>query len=98
MTRAPAASASACDPSVDPLSETTISPRTPSRSRHSAAFCTHTATVSASLRQGMRTVTSTGVMSFIDWDLSDGINLAAQCQQLVQYAEMHATPILSNRA
>src|SRR5258705_5156169 len=46
------------DPSVEPLSATRISAASPSRSMHARAFRMQVCSVSASLRQGMRTVTS----------------------------------------
>ncbi len=58
-TRAPASSASCWLPSVLPLSATRTSPSIPLSARNPIALRTHVATVSASLRQGMTTVSST---------------------------------------
>src|SRR5690348_13151359 len=58
-TRAPASSASCWLPSVLPLSATRTSPLIPLSARNPIALRTHVATVSASLRQGMTTVSST---------------------------------------
>src|ERR1700734_2579224 len=58
-TRAPAASASCWLPSVLPLSAIRTSPSIPLSARNPIALRTHVATVSASLRQGMTTVSST---------------------------------------
>src|SRR5687768_14527900 len=58
MTRAPAARASPGDWSVEPLSATRTSPSMPARCRNPRAFFTHRATVAASLRHGMRMVSS----------------------------------------
>ena len=57
-TRAPAASASSGEPSVEPLSATTTSPSMPSRSIVRSAFPTTIAIDSASFRQGMTTESS----------------------------------------
>src|SRR5215831_994789 len=57
-TRAPSAAASACDPSLDPLSATSTSPTIPALSRNPRAFATHARTVAASLRQGIKIVSS----------------------------------------
>src|SRR6266699_3825580 len=59
-TRAPAARASSCDPSVEPLSATNTSPWIPVRSRKLRPLRTQVATVSASLRHGIRMVSSSG--------------------------------------
>src|SRR5687767_3058924 len=48
----------ACDPSVDPLSAISTSPAIPASFKALSAFSTHTATVSASLRQGITTDSS----------------------------------------
>src|ERR1043166_5363888 len=58
MTRAPAAAASACDPSEEPLSATSTSPPIAARSRNSRALRTHLATVAASFRHGIKIVNS----------------------------------------
>src|SRR6516162_8801194 len=58
-TRAPASSASRWLPSVLPLSATTTSPFIPLSAMNFTALWTQTATVSASLRHGMTTVSST---------------------------------------
>src|SRR5579859_6879100 len=58
-TRAPASVASCWLPSVLPLSATRTSPLMPLSARKPIALRTHVATVSASLRQGMTTVSST---------------------------------------
>src|SRR5271170_1854147 len=58
-TRAPSASASCWLPSVLPLSAIRTSPLIPLSVRNPIALRTHVATVSASLRQGMTTVSST---------------------------------------
>ena len=50
----------ACEPSVLPLSAMMISPRTPARWRPSRAFSMQRASVSASFRQGMTMLSSTG--------------------------------------
>src|SRR6266404_2612305 len=57
-TRAPASRANSDDPSADPLSATSTSPSMPVRSRKRRALLTQTATVSASLRHGIRMVSS----------------------------------------
>src|ERR1700752_2854669 len=57
--RAPASVASRWLPSVLPLSATSTSPLIPLSSRNPIALRTHVATVSASLRQGRITVSST---------------------------------------
>src|SRR5207253_803912 len=58
MTRAPASSAMRCEPSVDPLSAIRISAINPRRSMQARAFRMQVSSVSASFKQGMRTVTS----------------------------------------
>src|SRR3981189_605880 len=57
-TRAPAASATAREPSSEPLSATSTSPAIPARSRKPRALAIQLPTVAASLRQGMRIVSS----------------------------------------
>src|SRR5262245_42995021 len=57
-TRAPPASASACDPSLEPLSATSTSPAMPALRRNPRAFAMQAPTVAASLRQGIRIVSS----------------------------------------
>src|SRR6266851_4290048 len=59
--RAPSALAIAGEPSVLPLSATTTSPAIPACLIAARAFRMHVASVSASLRQGITTVTSSGV-------------------------------------
>src|SRR5437763_4857420 len=61
MTRAPSRSAMAREPSVLPLSATTISPSTPLASRKRRALAMHAPIVSASSRHGM-TMESSGVI------------------------------------
>ena len=61
-TRAPACVASCCEPSVLPLSATTTSPLTPSRSMLPSALRTQVATVSASSRHGRTTESSHGLL------------------------------------
>ena len=63
--RAPAASAIACEPSVLPLSAIRISPSTPLRSRYARAFRMQDARVSASLRQGIRMLSSHSAASTV---------------------------------
>ena len=58
-TRAPAAWASDCEPSVDPLSATTTSPEMPRLSRKACAFSTHVLPYGPHSRQGIRMVSST---------------------------------------
>src|SRR5439155_26072346 len=58
MTRAPARSASIREPSSEPLSATSTSPSIPAPSRKPRALATQPPTVAASLRQGMRMVSS----------------------------------------
>src|SRR5215469_4791523 len=58
-TRAPASSASCWLPSVLPLSATTTSPLIPLSAMNFTALRTQVATVSASLRHGITTVSST---------------------------------------
>src|SRR6185295_2375271 len=53
MTWAPAWLASSAERSVEPLSTTRTSPELPELDNQASALATHTATVSASLRQGM---------------------------------------------
>src|SRR6188508_494321 len=53
ITWAPASVASSADRSVDPLSTTRTSPELPEADNQARALATQTATVSASLRQGM---------------------------------------------
>jgi len=60
MRRMPAFPAMACEPSVLPLSAMTIWPRRPERWSPSFAFSMQRARVSASFRQGIRMVSSTG--------------------------------------
>src|ERR1700756_1906171 len=60
MTRAPSRSASAADPSDEPLSAISTSPAIPARSRNDFAFATQMEIVSASLRHGIRMVSSSG--------------------------------------
>src|SRR5256885_14510229 len=55
-----------CEPSVLPLSAISTSPAISLRRRKSLAFATHRATVSASLRHGMRIVSSQD-SSMIAW-------------------------------
>src|SRR3954447_387547 len=57
-TRAPAALAIVCEPSVLPLSATSTSPWMPLRARKPHALAIQDASVSASLRQGIRMVSS----------------------------------------
>jgi len=57
-TRAPCAAASSREPSLDPLSATRTSPATPRSRRAAWAASTHAAMVAASLRLGMRIVSS----------------------------------------
>src|SRR6478736_2071493 len=57
-TRAPAAAAMACDPSVEPLSATTTSPWMLADWNAPRAFLMQVSRVSASFRQGMTTDTS----------------------------------------
>src|SRR5271168_3922942 len=59
MTRAPQASAYSTEPSLEPLSAIRISPATPERARNSLALPMQVAMVSASLRHGIRMVSST---------------------------------------
>src|SRR2546425_4718830 len=61
--RAPSALAIAGESSVLPLSATTTSPAIPAFLIAASAFRMHVASVSASLRQGITTVTSSGVTS-----------------------------------
>src|SRR2546421_10633391 len=58
MTRAPARGASIREPSSEPLSAISTSPSIPERSRKLRALATQLPTVAASLRQGMRMVSS----------------------------------------
>src|SRR3989454_2619281 len=58
MTRAPARSASIREPSSEPLSAISTSPSIPARWRKPRALATQLPTVAASLRQGMRMVSS----------------------------------------
>src|SRR5205814_3860191 len=58
MTRAPARCASIREPSSEPLSAISTSPSIPERSRKLRALATQLPTVAASLRQGMRMVSS----------------------------------------
>ena len=58
-TTAPSSRAMSCDPSVDPLSATTTSPTTPSVAKERVALRMQVARVSASLRQGRTTDSST---------------------------------------
>ena len=58
-TTAPSSRAMSWDPSVDPLSATTTSPTTPSVAKERVAFRMQIARVSASLRQGRTTDSST---------------------------------------
>src|SRR5438445_7273446 len=57
-TRAPAAAATAREPSSEPLSATSTSPAIPARSRKPRALAMQLPTVGASLRQGMSIVNS----------------------------------------
>src|SRR4051812_42639104 len=61
--RAPSAVAIAAESSVLPLSATTTSPAISARLIAASAFRMHVASVSASLRQGITTVTSSGIDS-----------------------------------
>src|SRR5437764_483059 len=63
-TRAPCARAIACEPSVLPLSATTTSPTTLLRDRKLRALAMQRASVSASLRQGIRTVSSIAALIY----------------------------------
>src|SRR5690349_1007600 len=58
-TTAPSSRAMSWDPSIDPLSATTTSPTTPSVAKERVALRMHAARVSASLRQGRTTDSST---------------------------------------
>src|ERR1700727_2711839 len=60
-TRAPSFSAMSVDPSVEPLSATTTSPRSPADLNASSAFPTQIPIELASLRHGITTDTSTGL-------------------------------------
>src|SRR5262250_321450 len=60
MTRAPSRCASATEPSDEPLSAIKTSPAMPARARNDLAFATQVEIVSASLRQGIRMVSSRG--------------------------------------
>ena len=63
MTRAPRAMAYSTEPSLEPLSAIKTSPATPERARNPWALSMQVAMVSASLRQGMRIVSSTSRLS-----------------------------------
>src|SRR5689334_22779829 len=97
MTRAPRFAAIAWDPSVLPLSATTISPSIPASSSARRAFRMQVASVSDSLRHGMTTDTS-GIMVSAD-------SVAASCGAALidisyqtSLARGHARPQSERRA
>src|ERR1700750_2161486 len=76
--RAPASVPSRWLPSVLPLSATSTSPLIPLSARNPLALRTYVATVSASLRQGMTTVSSTFRLLHRQWIRLDGRGLVAR--------------------
>src|SRR5215210_4594032 len=74
-TTAPRREAICCEPSVLPLSATITSPEMPSRARQPSAFLTQISRVSASLRQGSTTLTSTPETG---WDVVAVESVAAE--------------------
>src|SRR3990170_7317401 len=87
MTRAPARCASSRELSVDRLSTTITSPRTPARSNQVRAFWTQLATVFSSLRQGSTTETSISADPASAGTCSGWLDLLAMAMALVSQGE-----------
>src|SRR5690242_8251487 len=96
-TRAPSFSASSIDPSVEPLSATTISPRRPAERKASMALVTQMPSEFASFKQGMTTDTSTaseaaGLVRLSEFQLA----FSGMAIIMAKFRRLPETPQLSN--